>query len=157
MKKLLLLLTITFSTISYAQLTDANFQQAINDCLSTNPKDGMCTKSKYGSMKNWDVSKVTNMSKAFLNKSEFNGDISSWDVSNVTSMFSMFYNATVFNQDISSWDVTNVTDMINMFSNATSFNQDIGSWDVSKVTVCEFFSNGALTEANTPKFKKCTP
>ena len=36
MKKLLLLLAITFSTASYSQtaITDANFQTAINTCLS---------------------------------------------------------------------------------------------------------------------------
>jgi len=38
-KKILLILAILFSTLSYSQLTDANFQEAINDCLSTNPVD----------------------------------------------------------------------------------------------------------------------
>ena len=46
MKKLLLLLAITLSTASYSQLTDANFQNAINTCLSINPVDGMCTDSE---------------------------------------------------------------------------------------------------------------
>ena len=80
MKKLLLLLAITFSTASYSQLTDANFQDAINTCLSTNPVDGLCTNSEYGSMPDWDVSQVTNMGNAFYNRNDFNGDISSWNV-----------------------------------------------------------------------------
>jgi hypothetical protein len=48
MKKLLLLLAITFSTASYSQtaITDANFQDAINTCLTPNPVDGICTSSE---------------------------------------------------------------------------------------------------------------
>ena len=67
MKKLLLLLAITFSTASYSQtaITDANFQDAINTCLTTNPVDGMCTSSEYGAMPDWDVSNVTDMQCAF--------------------------------------------------------------------------------------------
>ena len=56
MRKLLLLLVISLSTASYSQLTDTNFQQAVNECLSTNPVDGMCTDSEYGAMPDWDVS-----------------------------------------------------------------------------------------------------
>ncbi len=36
--------------------------------------------------KEWDVSKVTNMSKMFSECNEFNQDIGNWDVSNVTDM-----------------------------------------------------------------------
>ena len=118
-------------------ITDANFNQAINNCLATNPVDGMCSDSEYGAMPDWDVSNVTDMSEAFKFRTTFNGDLSAWDVSNVTNMIGMF-NRTAFNQDISSWDVSSVTDMgafLNgMFKNASAFNQDIGSWDVSSVT-----------------------
>ena len=114
-------------------ITDANFQDAINTCLSTNPVDGMCSDSEYGAMPDWDVSNVTDMS-AFNFKGEFNGDISAWDVSQVTNMQAMFRGASSFNKDIGSWDVSNVTNMANMFSGASSFNKDIGSWDVSNVT-----------------------
>ena len=114
-------------------ITDANFQIAINTCLSTNPVDGLCYDSEYGAMPDWDVSQVTSMAQAFKDKISFNGDISSWDVSNVTNMLSMFYLASSFNQDIGSWDVGKVTNMFSMFREASSFNQDIGSWDVSNV------------------------
>jgi surface protein len=169
MKKItILLLAITFSTASYSQLTDANFQTAINTCLSTNPEDGLCSDSEYGSMPDWDVSSVTDMSNAFEGKntfngdisgwdtssvidiedmfygaSSFNGDISSWNTSSVTTMYGMFDSATEFNQDISNWDVVKVTDMRYMFAYAESFNQDISSWNVSSVTYMSYMFNGA--------------
>ena len=133
-KKILLILAILFSTLSYSQLTDANFQQAINDCLSTNPVDGLCSNSEYGAMPDWDVSKVTDMDRAFDGRDVFNVDISNWDVGNVTNMSSMFINATSFNQPLNNWNVSNVTNMFQMFTAASVFNQDLNSWDVSSVT-----------------------
>ena len=74
-------------------ITDANFQDAINNCLASNPVDGMCSDSEYGAMPDWDVSQVTDMSNAFKSNSNFNADISAWDVRNVTNMIGMFSNA----------------------------------------------------------------
>ena len=133
-KKILLILAILFSTLSYSQLTDANFQQAVDECLATNPVDGLCTNSEYGAMPDWDVSKVTDMDIAFDGRDVFNVDISNWDVSNVTNMSSMFINATSFNQPLNNWNVSNVTNMFQMFTIASVFNQDLNSWDVSSVT-----------------------
>ena len=139
MKKYITLFIVFNSFWFNAQtpITDANFQEAVNTCLSTNPVDGMCSDSEYGAMPDWDVSQVTGMSNAFLNKTTFNGDISSWDVSIVTDMSYMFEEAEAFNQDIGSWDVSSVTNMGAMFLNADAFNQDIGSWDVSNVSDME--------------------
>ena len=120
----------TFAT----PITNANFQDAINTCLATNPVDGMCSDSEYGAMPDWDVSQVNDMSYAFRLKTNFNGDLSAWDVSNVTTMFQMFGLANNFNGNISAWDVSNVTIMQYMFSDATSFNQPLEDWDVSNVT-----------------------
>ena len=147
MKKPLLLLAITLSTISYSQtaITDDNFQDAINTCLSTNPVDGMCTDSEYGAMPTWDVSNVSDMFTAFYQKTTFNGDISSWVTSSVTNMGNMFYGATSFNQDIGSWDVSNVTNMNVMFGFASAFNQDIGSWDVSSLIYMQSMFNNATS------------
>ncbi|VVH58504.1 Chitinase (EC, partial [uncultured Gammaproteobacteria bacterium] len=86
---------------------------------------------------NWDVSKVTNMSHMFLSAKVFNQNIGGWDVSKVTNMTYMFHSTTAFNQDIGSWDVGKVTDMSYMLSSADAFNQDIGNWDVSNVTTME--------------------
>jgi len=125
--------TPVWGTCPKTPITDTNFQEAINTCLSTNPEDGLCSDSEYGAMPDWDVSSVTDMSVAFNGRNDFNADISSWDVSMVTNMSYLFKNTT-FNADISSWDVSSVTNMYQMFYLTTSFNQPIGSWDVSNVT-----------------------
>eukprot|EP00978_Attheya_sp_CCMP212_P010052 scaffold24060_cov50-Attheya_sp.AAC.6 len=90
----------------------------------------------------WDVSNATAMHEMFYSASYFDQDLSSWDTSNVIRMDGMFYNATSFNVDISSWDTSNVTTMYSMFSHATSFNGDLSSWDSSNVThMCYMFNN----------------
>jgi surface protein len=134
---------VSFTT-QISQVTDNTFFSAISECLSTNPVDGLCSNSEYGAMPDWDVSNVTDMSNAFRDKSNFNGDISSWDVSNVTNMAKMFLVAESFNQDIGSWDVSSVTDMSSMFYIASSFNGDISAWDVSSViSMSNMFSNAS--------------
>ena len=134
MKKLFyLFFLISLFGYSQTRITDANFYSAINTCLTTNPIDGLCSDSEYGTMPTWDVSQVTDMSYAFAQDDDFNADISNWDVSNVTDMSGMFYYNLAFNQDISSWNVSKVTLIYRMFESASSFNQDIGSWDVSSV------------------------
>ena len=57
----------------------------------------------FGTMDNWDVSLVTDMSFIFAGDTTFNRDISNWDVSNVTSMHSMFNGASRFTKDLSFW------------------------------------------------------
>ena len=150
MKKIIILFIMILSTVSYSQtaITDANFQTAINTCLSSNPEDGLCTNSEYGSMPDWDVSNVTSMKDAFQSREDFNGDISAWDVSNVTNMNEMFFLAESFNQNIGSWDVSNVEDMAAMFANTLSFNQPLNDWDVSNVVemYSMFFNSNAFNQ-----------
>tara|TARA_B110000971_G_scaffold111177_1_gene113842 strand:- start:118 stop:1350 length:1233 start_codon:yes stop_codon:yes gene_type:complete len=136
MKKLLFLIVITFSTASYSQtpITDANFQEAINTCLTANPIDGMCSESEYGPMPNWDVTLVTDMSSAFKDRNTFNGDISNWNTSSVANMRYMFNGASVFNQPLNEWNTSKVENMEGMFFLAYSFNRDISYWDTSNVT-----------------------
>ena len=101
-------------------------------------------KERYGHIRRWDVSRVTNMSGLFQFKKKFNDNISRWDVSNVTNMSRMFSYAESFNQAIGDWDVSNVTDMSYMFSETHAFNQEsIGDWDVSNVTSMRFMFLGA--------------
>ena len=151
-KGLLVLVFTVIATLETAlavtNINDSNFHSAIETCLGTNPVDGLCSSSEYGSMPDWDVSLVTDMSgmgewdenigwyqyRGFGMKSTFNGDIRSWDTSQVTTMNYMFGYARAFNQDIGSWNTAQVTNMSQMFSGASSFNQDIGSWDTEKVT-----------------------
>ena len=49
----------------------------------------------YGPIAEWDVSKITDMSKLFHNRghglTNFNADVSSWNTSSVTTMENMFY------------------------------------------------------------------
>ena len=94
----------------------------------------------------WDTAAVTNMRAMFEIASTFNGDISSWDTSAVTNMNSMFYNATAFNQNISSWNTSAVTDMTQMFDGATIFNQNLSGWCVQDNFDSE--PNGFKTNAN---------
>ena len=82
----------------------------------------------------WNVSNVTNMSWMFKRATTFNQDIGDWDVGKVTDMSGMFIGADAFNQDIDRWNVSNVTNMYQMFHQANAFNQDIGRWNVGKVT-----------------------
>merc|ERR1719207_30170 len=85
-------------------------------------------------MKDWDVSKVTNMNYMFYNCVDFKQDISKWDVSKVTSMHRMFEHSKLFNSDISDWEVGNVEDMEEMFTGCRSFNQSLAKWDTSGLT-----------------------
>ena len=100
-------------------------------------------KERYGHIRRWDVSRVTNMSGLFQNKNRFNDNISRWDVSNVTNMSRMFVHARSFNRAIGDWDVSNVTNMTSMFEGAFAFNQSIEDWDVSNVTSMRFMFMGA--------------
>ena len=120
--------------VAVSTITDDKFEPAILECLSTDPVDGLCASSEYGSMPDWDVSLVTDMMEAFKGRTDFNVNISNWDTSKVTSMNAMFYQASSFNQDIGRWNTSKVTNMAYMFTFANSFNQDIGNWDTLKVT-----------------------
>jgi hypothetical protein len=77
----------------------------------------MCA-SEYGAMPDWDVSRVTNMARAFQNKHEFNADISRWDTSNVKDISYMFFNGNAFTADITGWKTPVVTSSNWMFHNA---------------------------------------
>ena len=106
-KGLLVLLFTVIATLEKAlavtNINDSNFYSAIETCLGTNPDDGLCSSSEYGSMPDWDVSLVTDMSghggisfRGFGGKSTFNGDIGSWNTAQVTDMKHMFYSASAF-------------------------------------------------------------
>ena len=81
--------------------------------------------TKYGYMPDWDVSRVTNISRAFQHRYTFNADISRWNLSAVTDISWLFNDARAFNQDISGWDVSRVQHMQHAFEMASAFNFDI--------------------------------
>ena len=124
-------------------IPDASWHTFVAECLAESTviaETGECiawAQSKdvwYGTMPNWDVSLVTDMSgwtgsayEGFGGRSTFNADISKWDTGKVTDMNHMFYKAYAFNQDIGSWNTAQVTRMNGMFAEASAFNQDIGS------------------------------
>ena len=111
-------------------IPDASWHTFVAECLAESTaiaETGECidwARSKdvwYGTMPNWDVSLVTDMSgwtgsayQGFGGKSTFNGDISKWDTGKVTNMNHMFYQASAFNQDIGSWNTAQVTTMMNV-------------------------------------------
>ena len=99
-------------------LTDETFHNAIEECLQSNPIGGMCKGSEYGIMPDWDVSRVTDMSKAFYDMWDFNGDLSKWDVKNLKNAQEMFYGADTFNADISKWNTQNLQNCQDMFHDA---------------------------------------
>ena len=71
--------------------------------------------NKYGIIGTWNTCLITDMSKLFYDREDFNEDISDWDVSNVTTMEYMFYGCYSFNQPLNKWNVSNVTTMESMF------------------------------------------
>ena len=91
----------------------------------------------YGTIADWDVSKITDMSNLFEYESSFNEPIGAWNTSAVTDMRFMFRGASAFNQPIGAWDTSAVTNMESMFYRASAFNQPIGAWDTSAVTNME--------------------
>ena len=98
---------------------------------------------KYGPIAKWDVSGVSNMSRLFYGKADFNQPLDNWDVSNVKNMSEMFSLAKSFNQPLDKWDVSNVTDMSKMFDRASAFNQPLDNWDVSNVKNMRFMFSDA--------------
>ena len=94
-------------------------KSAVDACLKLDPK-GDCSTGLHGPIAEWDVSRVTDMSRIFADAKSFTGELSKWDVSRVTTMSGMFAFVAPFNGDLSKWDVSSVTDMSLMFFRADS-------------------------------------
>ena len=103
-------------------------------------------KTKYGPISEWIMYGVTNTSRLFEGKRNFNSNISRWNVANVTDMNFMFAGAKSFNQPLNSWNVANVSSMSGMFYGASSFNQPLDSWNVANVTDMSCMFEGAKRE-----------
>jgi surface protein len=101
-------------------------------------------KNLNGSISNWDISNINNMSQTFRNARIFNQSLNNWDVSNVTNLVSCFSGSGII-QSFSNWNVGNVTNMSTLFNNETGFfgkPSNIQNWDVSKVTTLSRMFDG---------------
>ena len=152
---------IKYHMKTYTFETNQELQEAVHLWCINRP----LALKKYGHIRDWDVSLITDMNYLFTNVNKlglpafnddnivffdnFNDDISRWDVSSVTNMESMFWTVYEFNQPIGDWDVSNVENMNFMFSGTKAFNQPIGNWDVSSVTKMNGLFFGAI-EFNQP-------
>ena len=132
-------------------ITDANIYEIVDLWLNNRE----LAKRKYGSIKYWDVSRVTNMNKLFsvirnANAASFNADLSLWDVSNVKNMGAMFRGCKQFNSDISKWDVSHVEGMFMMFFDCEKFDQSLRDWNVVNVSkeMKDMFFNTGLSDEN---------
>jgi len=128
-----------------APIPEESWHAFVTACLDEAPVTGECIEwastNNYGTMPNWNVSLVEDMSgwtgiafQGFGGKNTFDGDISKWNTEKVTTMKFMFYFASAFNHDIGSWNTAQVTNMYGMFRGASAFNQDIGEWNTAQVT-----------------------
>jgi surface protein len=138
-------------------IPDASWHTFVAECLAESTaiaETGECivwARSKdvwYGTMPNWDVSLVTDMSgwdngpRGFHGLSSFNADISKWNTSALMAMNAMFEGTTSFQQDIGGWKTEKVTNMWATFKNS-AFNRNISGWDTSGVTAMNAMFRGA--------------
>jgi hypothetical protein len=113
-----------------------------------------------GSIGDWDISNINNITFLFFGANSFNVDISKWDTSSCYSFYWLFKNATSFNQDVSTkyvtandsptgsaywaWNTSLVGSMQHTFYNASSFapasgsNPGIYNWNTSSVVDMKF-------------------
>jgi hypothetical protein len=91
-------------------------------------------------LSNWDVSNVLHMDGLFQ-RADCESDISTWNVGQVVTMNSTFQGAKLAD-DLADWDVSNVTSMSYMFAYSKT-DADISAWDVSNVTDMSHMFDGA--------------
>ena len=147
---------LKFHPLIIPPFTNNVLRRAVKDYIAGGDRKQRIV-DKYGEISNWDVSKVTDMSRMFAGAESFNQPLNNWDVSNVEYMYGMFSGATSFNQPLDNWNVSNVTDMSDMFGDAKSFNQPLNKWNVSNITTmlhmfaCATSFNQPLDEWNVSK------
>jgi surface protein len=119
-----------FKSLYYIPETNQELKTAVNEWCD----DRAEALVKYGHISLWLTGKITDMSKLFYFKVNFNDCIGNWDTSSVIKMDRMFCNARVFNQPLNNWDTSSVTTMDGMFNHAKLFNQHLNDWNMSSVT-----------------------
>ena len=142
-----------WGTATNTRFADGAFKNATNltnvpahipsTFLSTQSMFDGATAFNDSDVKNWDVSKVTNMSYMFSGATSFNQDLSGWNTGLATNMSYMFNGASAMNGGLDGWDTSKVTNMDHMFYGASSFNQPLNNWNTSNVTNMLFMFYGA--------------
>jgi len=94
--------------------TKQELQTAVNEWCDNRAE----ALKKYGHISLWITVNITDMSKLFKNKVNFNDCIGDWDTSSVVYMNGMFCCAKAFNQCLNNWDTSSVTNMKCMFSDS---------------------------------------
>ena len=95
-----------------------------------------CWVMNSSTLKDWDVSKITNFNALFSDCRAFNQDLSAWSIENAENLSSMFAGCTSFSQELTEWKdkVAKCTTMEAMFNYAKLFNGNVGAWKVGNVT-----------------------
>ena len=100
------------STFFARNVTDACFNTILQMYFGDAPFEASYNKiailDTFGPIKNWKTRLLTDLSGAFMNRTDFNEDLSAWNVSNVTNMKNIF-NASSFNTSINTWDISKLT------------------------------------------------
>lgn len=99
-----------------------NFASIFEGCISFNQR------------LEWDTALVVNMTHAFRNCHEFEGQgLETWRTGSVQFFRGTFESATSFFADLSQWNVSRAVNTEAMFRGAAKFDSDLQFWDVSSV------------------------
>jgi surface protein len=119
---------------------------------SAMPRDGVFNNGGDPSIKNWNVSKVKEMSYMIEGQPYFNQEIGLWNVSALTSSQGMLAtytsprSASQFNNSgsnsIRNWNTINLTNAASTFTNAVAFTQPLGGWRITSMSAAGAFMNG---------------
>ena len=61
-------------------------RKAVDDYYSSDATKRNAVIDMYGHIKDWDMSKITNINYLFYNKASFNGDLSKWVTTDLENM-----------------------------------------------------------------------
>ena len=127
--KILLVLFLALLTFAPAESYSLVPCCPLIDTVDAWYNDKAATEALYGPVSEWDTRLVTDSSRAFQNRADFNEDISNFETGQVTTFYNMFSGASSFNQPIGKWNTGQVTTFDGMFNGASLFNQPIGEWN----------------------------
>ena len=94
--------------------------------------------SKFGHISDWDTSEITDMSRLFYFRDNFDCDISKWNTENVVDMSEMFYFCSKFSCDISKWNTKSLVEVTSMLTKCDSYNHDMSNWSNSHLIKAKF-------------------